>query len=531
MMKIRRVVLVAVFVAMFAAGTARADNVVNPFAGQWTTDLGGGVTGKVKFSVISATDGGAALQAMGGHPCGAPTTYYHGDYTDTGGSGDVGTMTACIVTAGHLVGRYFNPAANSGGDIDVILDSSQTTFSGIYTSDQFSGQQFPYSGTFVAHFPGDGCCSTTPPSTGGLGPPRVFCPGAAADSGPAARAAEADCEQLHFFSQQQLAKNEATADLKGQVFITVAVCRVAVKIEVSAETLDACESMIHQVVRTLEVKHDPPDPSFQSPTVAPVLPTLARYASGSCRRGLSAPKCTALRAALTRFGTVTNVTATVAGYVVTGANRFAGAVQAKSVTGAYFQAAYGKVNIGAWVIDVAAQQFYGRALAQLLQADHLGFTLNAAQVKKTVSSLPASVFSGQLLDEMVSGGLASSRKSARKLLLHQLSSVSGRVSSSALGTSLPTSVLANQYQSITLSELATIVLGQQRNGDFSSAAAQTLIGDLTYAQLGCSTASQRIAAMQQFVADAAKQAPPDAGFLKLSAQPLLASTVPAASCN
>jgi hypothetical protein len=149
-----------------ASDIAAADTgtVINPFAGNWDTDLGNGITGTVAFKVISAADGASQLQAMNGHPCGSPTTYYHGDYTDTATTGDQGTMTGCI-SGGNLVGRYADTVSNrGGGDFNFHIDTANT-FSGYYTGDIDPSQQFPYKGTFVSHFPGDGCCATTTTSS------------------------------------------------------------------------------------------------------------------------------------------------------------------------------------------------------------------------------------------------------------------------------------------------------------------------------------------------------------------------------
>jgi hypothetical protein len=153
---------VCVLAMVVVPATARADTVVNPFSGQWTTTLGGSTPGTVKFSAISAADGASALEAIGGHACGAPTTYYHGDYTDTPSPGmtQTGTMTACTATAGHLVGRW--SGSGDTGDIDVTLNGAKTGFDGSFTAPSF-GASFTYAGTFVSHFAGDGCCATTPP--------------------------------------------------------------------------------------------------------------------------------------------------------------------------------------------------------------------------------------------------------------------------------------------------------------------------------------------------------------------------------
>ena len=189
-MKFTRALPVVLTLSLCFGGGAQADTVVNPFSGQWATMLGGSTPGTVKFSAIDASTGASALQAMGGHPCGQPTTYYHGDFTDQPdpSTTQTGTMTACTESAGHLVGRYRSSDTTltyPGGDIDITLNSAQNGFDGFYTADDpsFAGMQFRYSGTFQSHFPGDGCC--TPGGGGGgssnLAPPTVFCTGLASD--------------------------------------------------------------------------------------------------------------------------------------------------------------------------------------------------------------------------------------------------------------------------------------------------------------------------------------------------------------
>ena len=150
------------------SATVRATQ--NPFAGLWDTTLSGGVTGTVTFRVISATDGVSEIAAIGGKACAQPTVYYRGDYTDT--APDSGAMVACTSGSAQLIGRYRNnntALTYPGGGFVITLDASQKNFSGYFTADDpsYAGQQFPYSGMFVTHVDGDGCC---PVPTGPPGP-------------------------------------------------------------------------------------------------------------------------------------------------------------------------------------------------------------------------------------------------------------------------------------------------------------------------------------------------------------------------
>lgn len=140
-MTVRRATLAGLLVSLIAVGSARADTVVvNSYSGLWNTTLtyqGASIPGTVKFTAIDATTGANALEAIGGHACGAPTTYYHGDYTDmpSGGTTQTGVMTACIVTAGHLVGRW--AGGGDQGDLDITLNSAKNGFDGSFSDDMF----------------------------------------------------------------------------------------------------------------------------------------------------------------------------------------------------------------------------------------------------------------------------------------------------------------------------------------------------------------------------------------------------------
>jgi hypothetical protein len=148
-----------VALAVFVSG-ATATDAVNVFSGQWTTN-----TGSVSFRLATAAEGAQAIVAQGGHPCATPTVYYVGTYSDPGPR--TGQVSGCTVgSASHLVARYVGDARtdpSSAGDIDITF-ASPSAFNGTYTADG-SGQSLSYVGSFQAHFAGDGCCPTTPPTT------------------------------------------------------------------------------------------------------------------------------------------------------------------------------------------------------------------------------------------------------------------------------------------------------------------------------------------------------------------------------
>lgn len=533
-MTVGRTMRVAVVVLLVGASAAFAGTVVNPFGGNWNTTLGGTSRGTVAFTAISTSSGIAALQAIGGHPCGAPTTYYHGDFTEHPSSSDtqMGTMTACTVAAGHLVGRW--QGGGTAGDIEIALNSARDGFDGFLSSDLF-GAVFTYAGTFVAHFAGDGCCSTGRVRSGGLNPPGTFCPGRSTNLALRVTGGlQVECATRRVVTADE--KAQASEDLRAEVSIAAEMCGVAAaefsrNPEYAALYVEGCPRIVDVIGETLAIKHDPPDRSFRSPTLPPTV-RVARYAAKGCPVGLNKRRCAALNAALLNYVYVLRPTAGVAGDVALGANRVAGAVQDNSPPYAFSQEAFGKVNMGALAIDLAAMRAYGRAFARVLRADHLNIKLTARQAKKAESTLLSSMISNQLLDELVAGGLARHRAGARKLLMRRLTAISGAVSVSALGAALPSSAFASQYKSITLSGLASIVNSLTGTGDLSSATAQALVSDLASAQNACRNRRHRIAAIRRFVAHArAHASASEAGFLRFGAQPFTASSVPAGSCQ
>src|SRR5438309_8043942 len=93
--------LAALVVALVPA-SAPADPAANAFSGQWLTNASG-LTGGVNLSVVDAAQGAKDVTGLGGTPCAAPSTYYHGDYHDN--YFPEGVVAACTVGPGRLVGR------------------------------------------------------------------------------------------------------------------------------------------------------------------------------------------------------------------------------------------------------------------------------------------------------------------------------------------------------------------------------------------------------------------------------------------
>jgi hypothetical protein len=538
-MRSRWPLLAALLLTLLGAGAARADTVVvNPYSGLWNTTLtyqGTSIPGTVKFSALSEAAGIAQLQAMGGHLCGAPTTYYHGDYTDqpNASTTQTGTMAACIVTAGHLVGRW--SGGGDTGNIDITLNPAQNGFTGSFDDDLYGITQ-GYNGTFSSHFPGDGCCTTTPPpppppppsgnggwAVGGgleLRPPPDWCHakrGSARSDSQAVVVPALAIPCVLKALADPVVKENARGEAKAWLLAAYRWCTIAS--EITTPTIKgasvvrlaklACVESIEAWVQLAQVIHDPPDRSFQMPPGRATPVTFARSAGGACANKLTAGQCGALNTALANYEGAVRAAQAATSYIATGVNRVSGAVKANSPSSAFFQEALAKVNEGALASDLAAVQSYGGALAKLLHADHLDFTISARQARSVLSKHPPK-------------GLPSA---AQKLFAKQLSSLTGTVSDAALRASFPASSLSSHYKSITLIDLASIVNGLARAGQLSVATGQKLVGDLGNAETAC----QRAAAMQQFVRDAQAGTPSNAAFLKLGAQPLLATPIPA-SC-
>ncbi len=157
--------------AYFVAG-AVATHGGNVFSGQWSTN-----TGSVNFAAVDPATGMQALAAQNGQACSGATVYYVGTYLDPGPR--TGVVSGCTVGGPtHLVGRFLgdpNTDRGSAGDIDITFQAPGA-FTGTSTNVQSPGKTFAYTGTFQAHFAGDGCCPA-PPTTTTTTTPTVTPPG------------------------------------------------------------------------------------------------------------------------------------------------------------------------------------------------------------------------------------------------------------------------------------------------------------------------------------------------------------------
>jgi hypothetical protein len=506
---------------LLAAPAAQADTVVNPWAGNWATQVDH-IPGTVAFRVISEAQGTNDMPSYGGHLCADPTTYYHGDFTDQPPSSpqQTGTMTACVDN-GSLVGRW-----SGSGDMGsfTIQLQSPSEFLGSYTDDMNSSFQADYTGTFQSHFPGDGCCTTsgggggggggTPgaPPSGQLALPTQFCPASGPASGKCApRKALTVAEKYSAVKQQAELLDEAEfscASLTTLVHRIDFVEGLFFKLELD------CEAALKSAAAVGELVNDPPNFAFNVPTIARFPSPPAHAAAPSCPSGLSASNCTALSNAAANFNQAATAVTSALGSLADQGNKVTAAVQSHSTASAFFQGALAKVDSGILVLALYYQASDGKALADLLTADHLNWSVRARRVRKAFSKLPAS-------------GLSASQ---RQMLKKQLASLKGTFNASVLGTPLPSGSYLASYLSTSLSDLAAIVYGAYRNNHFSAAVEQTLEADLQNAQSVCSNSNQRISAMNKFVSDAS-QAGDYAQFLAFGAKPLLAQTVAASNCQ
>ena len=537
---VARLALIGATALLSLYATATADTVINPFSGQWTTDLGGGVTGTVKFSALTESAGIAQLQAMGGHPCAAPTTYYHGDFTDTGGkSGEAGTMTACLVTAGHLVGRYHKSDPTlpyPGGDLDITLNSAKNVFNGFSTADDpmNANQRFQYNGTFNTHFPGDGCCTTTTPPPTGLGAPSRFCPPKRA----VASVASLQCVTMDYIESD--AKGQARQQLRAQLKQVVMLCGISSGNVIGSGSdtrllgrllIELCRVKVLELGATLAVVQEPPLGNFHR---IDGLTAAARASAQNlrCPSRLDARHCTALLSAGSNYLNAVAAVSRVANVLAKSANRFAGARHANSPAAAFLQESAGKIYAGVMASRLHTEELAGSALAQLISADHLDVGVNAMKTKRLDAKLAGQVVSNQLLDQLVADGTAATRARARTMFRATLTSASGPQDlAAAVGAALPASDFDRHYRTIAMSELNAVVVGLRDQGDLSNAAATTLTKDLAGAQAACGDATRRGAAIQKFISHANSLADSlPANLLVLAARPLSAAGLAVSSC-
>ncbi len=448
----------------------------------------------------------------------------------TGGAGHSGlhgSFTAALTGADVYSGtlRITEGSLDVGGTITVTIVTADKLQVSIKQTNQSNTQAFEL--------------DRAAPTGGGTLPlPTGFCTTAApriAD----ATAHAAVCAPTTTLTPQD--KQNAKDDLRAEIVAAAFFCRAAstgsgggnlLVLGVAfdfVQALTLCQATVNLMAATLVLVRDPPSAGYQR-VVLPGSPVQLGAPGGSCPTRVTAAACAAVRAAAAKYATAAANAVVLGAVAAKTTNRFAGALRAKSVSGAFLQAAVGKVYAGELAQALAAQQSVGRALALALRSAGLDAPVSATAVKKALAQSRSKIFSSALLDKLVAEGVAATPALARQQIMAQLNSLAGTLDpAAALSAPLPASAFTAQYRTITLSELAAIVKALSAQHAISRATGTTLHNDLVKVHAACGKATQFSAAMRGFIA-AATGASPAAGLLRFAAQPLTASSVAAAAC-
>jgi hypothetical protein len=213
-------------------------------------------------------------------------------------------------------------------------------------------------------------------------------------------------------------------------------------------------------------------------------------------------------------------------------DRFAAAVAARSVSGAYLQAAMSKVYGGTVDGALIVQHRDGRALATAFGNAGVDATVQASAAVRPITQPGSTILSSARLNQLVADGVASTAALARKAIVAQLGTATGTVDSSkALEAALPATAFASPYFAITLSDLQAIVKALVAQGAVAGIAATSLLGDLRAAAKACGKRPAFIAATKRFSATATGVVKGEAGAtLAFAVRPLTGSSIPFASC-
>lgn len=337
-------------------------------------------------------------------------------------------------------------------------------------------------------------------------------------------------------------KVAARADLKGEVIAATVFCGAGGAIAegrvppkelalATGEFLRICPVVIRLMGDTLVQVHDPPATGFAQvalivPGAAPPAPTAV------CPTTAGAAACAALRAAAAKYAAAVTLTAEVTAAESLTLDRFAAAVAAQSVPGAFLQAALAKVYGGAVDGSLIAQQRDAQALATAFTNAGVDVTVQATAAVQAISQPSSTILSSTLLNQLVSDGVASSAALARQAIVAQLDTVSGTLDSSkVLDAALPATAFGSPYFAITLSDLKAIVKALAAQGAVAGKAATSLLRDLTAARKACGKRPAFIAATKRFSATATGVVKGEAGAtLAFAVRPLTAASIPFASC-
>ena len=331
-------------------------------------------------------------------------------------------------------------------------------------------------------------------------------------------------------------KSEAREDLRGALYLTILFCGgsqspvPALRLVYITSFVELCPRMIDLMGELLVTIHDPPAAGFAQ--VALIAASAAPAAPPACPKGASTAACAALRSAAAKFSSAATLNAEVGAAESLTLDRFAAAVAAQSVSGAFLQAAMANVYGG--VVDGALtlQHQDAQALATALTNAGVDGTVPASAAVAAITAPGSSILSATLLNQLVADGVASSPALARQAIVAELDTVTGTLDSSqALDTALPVSALAKPYFAITLSDLKAIVKGLAAQGAVAHTPATSLLGDLKAAAKACGKRTGFVAATKRFSANATTVVKGEAGAtLAFAVRPLTAASIPYASC-
>jgi hypothetical protein len=331
-------------------------------------------------------------------------------------------------------------------------------------------------------------------------PPATFCPVATAPRD--APAGPGPCQRQTALTPQQKAELLRNAD-RAMAKALVA-CAAALPSGPLAEAfLAICAyHAIEQAAALAELTFfDPPDQNFAQVALPRAL--LLPHALASCR-GLrvSGAACRRLRGAFGRFASASAYTAALHEAITIALNRFTTAKAAGNIAGAALQDAVVKTYSGGLAAALFSDDAAGRAVASALRAGHVRVRLSAAQVRREKARLARlQGLPPFLVPRLLGDGFDLSQlKLAMRI-------GDGRVRAGAqdlralLTARSSTGSLIRDFQSMTFSDVASIVAALTAQGVVSLDVNFALNNDLQAAQLACDP-NQRAAAVRQFVRDA-----------------------------
>ena len=373
----------------------------------------------------------------------------------------------CTATAGHLVGRFQGRAGTDPGDVDITF-AAPSSFSGHFT---YQGVDYPYSGTFLAHTPDDGCCpqSTGGGTTGGTTTGRTTTGGTTTggggttgggtgpgDCGASAAGTRAgaqtkpNCPPKPAVNKAE--KDAATDKQNANLALMVVFCLISDPDEHS----DICRFVIEMASFVGQIANDPPSRAFAHVHVAQVRrisPALSLF----CPRG-----CPGAAGALNAYDqALARVDAALAG-LVAAANRYSGARLVGSAAGMQLQAGLGQAYAGVLADALAGLTARASVFVSALTRAGVTTTLTTVQVSQTLTllqnGLPAAY-----ARRLPAGG--DSATALAKSVTAAVGQPSGPVSvGQALALSPPPAAFRAASHAITVAELGAVVdqLGSQR---------------------------------------------------------------------